>query len=361
MRQLWEFDCYRVDFERRLLLRGEEPVQLPAKALDILLVLIQRRGEVVTKDELMKIVWPDAFVEEGNLSQSIHVLRRALGESVEEHRYIVTVPGRGYRFVAEVREIAEIRVDPPPKPEPAPPKFTRMEKALSWFRTNLKPHKGWMMLLALTGLVLVFALVTSFPSIARYYNNRGFQLQQSGQIKAAIEDYQRAIRLNSGYAEAHYNLADAYEEIPNYDKAQEEYQRAIDADFMFYQAYNNLSRLYILRRRDYGAALRLLDRAMNLKPQESSVRYSLHKNYGWADLELRNYLTAEQHLRLSIELEPDRGAARCLLAKVLEAEGRIAGVNPEWESCLSYSGQSEVEPEWRNEALEHLSKKGPTK
>ena len=112
MQHLWEFDCYRVDFARRLLLRGGELVQLPAKALDTLLVLIQRRGEVVTKEDLIKAVWPDAFVEEGNLSQSIHVLRRALGESVEEHRYIVTVPGRGYRFVADVREIPEIKGDP---------------------------------------------------------------------------------------------------------------------------------------------------------------------------------------------------------------------------------------------------------
>src|SRR6201984_3903139 len=105
MKQLWEFDGYRVDFKRRLLLRGQEPIKLHAKALEALLVLIQRRGEVATKDELMKAVWPDAFVEEGNVSQSIHVLRRTLGESVEDHRYIVTVPGRGYRFVAEVREI----------------------------------------------------------------------------------------------------------------------------------------------------------------------------------------------------------------------------------------------------------------
>src|SRR5260370_21838357 len=110
-----------------------------------------------------------------------------------------------------------------------------------------------------------------------------------------------------------------------------------------------------MRRGDYGAGLRLLDRAMNLKPQEPSVRYSLHKNYGWADLELRNYLTAEQHLWLSVELEPDRGAARCLLAKELEAEGRIADANPEWEPCLSYSAQLQVEPEGPNHALENLS------
>ncbi len=352
MKQLWEFDCYRVDFERRLLLRGQEPVQLPAKALDTLLVLIQRRGEVVTKDELMKAVWPDAFVEEGNLSQSIHVLRRALGESVDDHRYIVTVPGRGYRFVAEVREISETDNGPFPKPVPIPNTQTWVEKLLPWFRANLKFLKRWIIPLAITGLVLGLALVKSLPSIARTYNNRGFQLQRRGQIKAAIEDYQRAIRLNPAYAEAHYNLADAYEEIP----ALEEYQRAIDADIMFYQAYNNLSRLYILRRRDYGAALRLLDRAMNLKPQEPSVQYSLHKNYGWADFELRQWGQAEHNLRLAVALNSELGAAHCLLAKVLDAQERAAVALAEWESCAAYSSQEEVEPEWRNEAQERLGK-----
>ena len=356
MKQLWEFDGYRVDFERRLLLRGEEPVQLPAKALDTLLVLIQRRGEVVTKDELMKAVWPDAFVEEGNLSQSIHVLRRTLGENVEDHRYIVTVPGRGYRFVAEVREIAEIKSDPTPKPEPTTSKLPPLQKVLSWFRTSLKLQKRWIILLAIAGMVLVLAIVKSLPSIARYLNNRGFELQQRGQIRAAIEDYHRAIRLNPSYAEAHYNLADAYEEIPDYDKALEEYQRAINDDFMFYHAYNNLSRLYILRRRDYGAALRLLDRAMNLKPQEPSVQYSLHKNYGWANFELRQLGQAEQHLRFAVALDSERGAAHCLLAKVLDAQRRATSALSEWEACAAYGSQSEVEPEWRNEAQERLRK-----
>lgn len=351
MKYLCEFGPFHLDFERRLLWRGKDLIPLPPKALDTLLVLVQHKSEVVSKDELMKEVWPDSFVEEANLAQNIHILRRVLGEAVDEHRYIVTVPGRGYRFVAEVREIRQ-----------CDPKQTSEhwgEKVVSWFRVRF--NWRWTALFAGLGLVLVLALVESLPAVARYYNNRGLELQQQGQIQAAIEHYQRALSLKRNYPEAHYNLGDAYEEIPNYDRALEEYQRAIDTDVSFYEAYNNLSRLYILRRRDYGAALKLLDRAMNLKPREPSVRYSLHKNYGWADLELRNYLTAERHLRLAIQLEPDRGAARCLLAKVLEAEGRIDDANPEWESCLSYSGQPEVEPEWRNEALEHLSKKEHSK
>lgn len=348
MKHLCEFDCYRVDFERRLLLRGEEPIPLPSKALDILLLLIQRRGEVVSKDELMKAVWPDTFVEEGNLSQSIHVLRRALGETVDDHRYIVTAPGRGYRFVADVRKIS--------LSDSVPTKGNWLDEVAQWFHTRLIFREHWIALLALAGLVLIVVLATSLPSIARVYNNWGIQLKRTGDIKAAIKNYQRAISLNSGYPEAHYNLASAYEEIPDYERALEEYQSAINADFTFYEAYNNLARLYILRHKDYGAALRLLDRALSLKPQEPSVQYSLHKNYGWANFELHHLGQAEQNLRLAVALNSERGAAHCLLAKVLDAQEKVAVALAEWESCAAYSSQEEVEPEWRNEAQEQLRK-----
>jgi DNA-binding winged helix-turn-helix (wHTH) protein/Tfp pilus assembly protein PilF len=360
MKHLWEFEGFRVDLERRLLLRGDDPVSLPAKALDTLLLLIQHEGEVVSKDDLMKAVWPDAFVEEGNLSQTIHVLRKALGDSIEEHRFILTVPGRGYRFVAEVRDISETGDGPFPDDVPDAKKRGWKQRLLPWLPVKPTFPKGWIIPSAIIALVLALVLVKSVPAIARSFNNRGFQLQRRGQINAAIEDYQRAIRLNSGYAEAHYNLADAYEEIPNYDKALEEYQLAIDADLRFYEAYNNLSRLYILRRRDYGAALKLLDRAMNLNPQEPSVQYSLRKNYGWANFELQQLGQAEQNLRVAIALNPERGAAHCLLAKVLDAQNHAAVSLPEWESCIAYSSQEEVEPEWRNEAQERLGK-GPAK
>jgi len=100
----------------------------------------------------------------------------------------------------------------------------------------------------------------------------------------------------------------------------------------------------------------LLDRAMNLKPQEPSVQYSLHKNYGWADFELRQWGQAEHNLRLAVALNSELGAAHCLLAKVLDAQERAAVALAEWESCAAYSSQEEVEPEWRNEAQERLGK-----
>jgi len=103
MKRLFEFGPFRVDPDKELLLRGDETVPLTPKTFQILLVLVRHSKEVVTKDDLMKMVWPDTFVEEANLSRNIFLLRKALGETPQDHQYIVTVPGRGYRFAEDVK------------------------------------------------------------------------------------------------------------------------------------------------------------------------------------------------------------------------------------------------------------------
>ena len=100
----YEFGPFRLDPVKRLLLRNGESVPLTQKAFDTLLVLVRNSERVVHKDELMGLVWPDTIVEENNLTQSISMLRRALGESRKDHKYIVTIQGQGYRFVADVKE-----------------------------------------------------------------------------------------------------------------------------------------------------------------------------------------------------------------------------------------------------------------
>ncbi len=107
VKQLYEFGLFRVDPEKELLLRGTETVPLTPKTFQVLLVLVRHSNEVVTKDDLMKMVWPDTFVEEANLSRNIFLLRKALGETPQDHQYIVTVPGRGYRFAEEVQLVPE--------------------------------------------------------------------------------------------------------------------------------------------------------------------------------------------------------------------------------------------------------------
>jgi len=103
----WEFDGFQVLMELRLLLSDGTAVPLTSKAFDTLVLLIANRDRVVTKDELLRSVWPDVTVEDGNLTQQIFLLRKALGESAQQPRYIVTVPGHGYRFTARVKAISD--------------------------------------------------------------------------------------------------------------------------------------------------------------------------------------------------------------------------------------------------------------
>jgi len=104
--KLYEFGPFRLDVDERVLLRDEQMVPLTPKAFDTLVVLIQNHGHVLEKEELLKAVWPDTFVEEATLAQNIFTLRKALGK---EPQYIETLPKRGYRFTANVREIASPR------------------------------------------------------------------------------------------------------------------------------------------------------------------------------------------------------------------------------------------------------------
>ena len=100
---VYEFGPFRVDAGTRQLLREGRALALAPKAFDLLCYLLAHSQRLLSKEELLKGVWPRGFVEEGNLSHNIFLLRKALGESPEEHRYIVTVPGRGYKFVGQVR------------------------------------------------------------------------------------------------------------------------------------------------------------------------------------------------------------------------------------------------------------------
>lgn len=108
---LYEFGPFRLETAERTLLRDGHPISLPPKVFDTLLLLVQRSGHVVEKDELMQKLWPDTFVEESNLTQNVFTLRRVLGEAHDEHPYIETLPKRGYRFVADVQELEDEPAD----------------------------------------------------------------------------------------------------------------------------------------------------------------------------------------------------------------------------------------------------------
>ncbi len=123
--QIYEFDEFRVDGVRRLLINGNgEKLPLSPKVFDLLVYLVTNNGRVIEKEELMSAIWPDTIVEESNLSQNISILRRVLGEKRGEHQFLATIPGKGYKFVSEVRETNNIST-------PSPEEITDIETEAS--------------------------------------------------------------------------------------------------------------------------------------------------------------------------------------------------------------------------------------
>jgi TolB-like protein/DNA-binding winged helix-turn-helix (wHTH) protein len=107
-KHIYEFGPYRLDPEEKVLMRDGQALPIPPKDLDTLLVLIERAGHIVEKDELLEKVWPGVFIEENNLARRIFNLRQVLGEGPDGHQYIETVPKRGYRFIGILRERGEV-------------------------------------------------------------------------------------------------------------------------------------------------------------------------------------------------------------------------------------------------------------
>ncbi|MDQ2976269.1 MAG: winged helix-turn-helix domain-containing protein [Acidobacteriota bacterium] len=109
---VYAFLAFRIEVRERQLLRDGQPVPLPPKVFDVLLVLVENSGHIVGKDELMKKVWSDTFVEEANLTVNISALRKVLNEDSHEPQFIETIPKRGYRFIAPVTELQDEIIQP---------------------------------------------------------------------------------------------------------------------------------------------------------------------------------------------------------------------------------------------------------
>lgn len=214
--------------------------------------------------------------------------------------------------------------------------------------------------------VVVLVLIASVmewarPRVAHLYNDWGVRLYENGNLTAAIEKYQRAINLEPTYAVARFNIANAYEDVLDFEKAMAGYRSAILADGELYAAYNNLARLYIVQRKDHIGALKLLDTALELQIEgepeiREYIRYVMHKNHGWANLGLKNYVKAKEDLRQALRLRSDGAEAHCLLAQVLEEEKDAAGAASNWRACgeLAVAQSNEIEPQWAGLVLEKL-------
>ena len=156
LKHLYGFGSYRLDAMERVLLRDGQPITLPPKDLETLLVLVERAGHIVEKEELLEKVWPGVFVEENNLARHIFNLRQVLGDSPDGRKYIETIPKRGYRFVASVYEGSE-----PAAPHPSTSQASD--------QAHSSAGVGQKRSLWLWPLALIAALAVTAVLVSRYF------------------------------------------------------------------------------------------------------------------------------------------------------------------------------------------------
>ncbi len=158
---IFEFGPFRLDPAERLLLREKVPVQLPPKAFDALVVMVESRGRLLGKDELLRAVWPDTFVEESNLALYISILRKALRDGEDGFQFIETVPRHGYRFIAMVREIGGGSPDTNVSSvsEPTPQTSTEVSEGSGASDNARSRHRLRSPAFAIAGLVALLAIL----------------------------------------------------------------------------------------------------------------------------------------------------------------------------------------------------------
>ncbi|MGB0385475.1 MAG: CHAT domain-containing protein [Ardenticatenaceae bacterium] len=200
----------------------------------------------------------------------------------------------------------------------------------------LIPSASWLprqLLIAIPLLLLLLFLLLRLPQIAIFYNNRGAERHDAGDLRGAQLDYEWALKLNPDYIEAHYNLGLLYEDWHKPDMARAEYLVAVGGGSE--EARNNLARLYISDQM-YSEAVKLLLTALD-KSENDEVRYNLLKNLGWARLGQGRYPEAESRLRDAIRLAAHKAAAHCLLAQVFDEQAKTELALTEWDMCLRYA------------------------
>lgn len=308
---VYEFGPVRINASGRKLIRDGECVQVQARGLDALLLLVQKRNEVVSKAELLATIWPDTYVEESNLPVMISAIRRAIGDDGRNQKYIQTVSKFGYRFVGEVTEIrtAEPAVPAVPNPDdPAKspehpvvkskrPRYARFSViagcaaaalvlAILVYRLNSNAREGHVAAASQSPMVFdgTGERSRSAPSRsasrtdAEMWYQKGYyagDLQTKGGFLQSIEYYQKAIAADPGYASAYAGLArslvklPSYSARPDYVRARRAAFKAVSLDDGLADAHISLGMVVLIVDRNYAQAEREFRRAVALDPHSS--------------------------------------------------------------------------------------------
>jgi DNA-binding winged helix-turn-helix (wHTH) protein/Tfp pilus assembly protein PilF len=341
---LYAFGPFVFDTQQRVLTREGVPVPLAPKTSELLLLLVLSHGRLVEKESLVAALWPDSFVEEGNLNQNVFVLRKALGEG----NYIETVPRRGYRFTAEVRAVETVR-----------PAHSDRRRLLGLAAVAIgtiaiaAAFTAWRTRTPSEDSAAAVAAREAYLKGRHHWNRRTVP-----DMRRAADYFRAAVENDPQFALAWAGLADTYNFLNEAPRARVAAQRALEIDDRIAPAHAALANVSIFHDFDPGAGERHLRRAIELDPKYATA----HQWYAFAlasrgrfDEALaqiekaraidptsltintdvatilyyaRRYDEAILQLRRTMELGPDFVQARQMLALAYARKGMLAEATP---------------------------------
>ncbi len=333
-RHFYEFDSFRIDVDERQLLKGGKPVALTPKVFDILLALVENCGRTLSKDQLMQTVWPESFVEEGNLNRNVSTLRKALGEDSHYPRYIKTKPKQGYRFVGQVREVWDddesVLVE------------NRSRVHLKFSEEIIRnEHERTAVSRVALALGIFLVLVTVAVSVwvsqrsqatqrqnlsvsKESKNSNAFELYEKARLlwqtragdklHEATVMLEHAVLADPGFAPAHAALADCYAfDYTNWRKAEATAREAIRLDETLGQPYATIGFVRAFWEWRLDEAEASFKRAIELSPNYATA----HQWYASLLSATARTDAAYAEMRMALALEPDSTSINVDLCQTL--------------------------------------------
>ena len=346
---VYDFGEFSFDEHRLVLSRAGERLRLPRKVLEVLAALLRRNGDVVTREELMAEVWRGAHVEAAVLTQAIFLLRKTLGDTPSEPRFVATIPGRGYVFLgAVVGEAAK-------RPSAAADRGGWWRAQFLRSRAAVAAAVGAATLLAAYGISRIDApaaegpqaLPSLSPSAREAYLEARHLLSQRNErgLELALKYFPRALELAPDFAPAHAGLAEAETLMGAYDygnvqprirfeRAELSARRAVELDPRSGEGWAILGVVSLLGDLDVQVAQRHLDRAITLAPQSARA----HHWRAWVLYVRGRPQAAERELEKARQLDPLSAIIRTAQGTLSFYRGRLS------ESRAHYLEVLELEP-----------------
>ncbi|CAN5247870.1 hypothetical protein BH10ACI1_BH10ACI1_11680 [soil metagenome] len=317
LKHFYEFENFRLDAENPSLWRGDELVSISPKALETLIILVEKQGEIVSRDELLDAVWKDTFVEEGNINYTISLLRKTLGNK----DLIQTVSRHGYRFTASVKKTSQ---NGKSSAETSPTQLNSIveKNPFRWILASI----FLVSILFLTSLAL-WQRSDNIPkssNISQTQNDDAMKAYTRGKMiledrdtknraEKAMDEFQKAVTLDPTLALAHAGLAQSFfsmavetsgtKSADLHAKAKISVKKALELD-------ENLAEAYL-------------------------VRGSIERNFDW------DWKSAENDFRRAISLQPDYASAHLRLAQLLSSLGRNSEAISAWDRAYEIDSESE--------------------